>query len=259
MDVAADRLRMRSAHLRALADRLDKPRPPPSPPPSPPTRTRSGHRPLGGAAATISQPVDRCRRRPAVAGSAARRADRRARRRGATVSGYVGSDPAPVAALRRRVITAIDQLRALASDDPAAAAAVAAARAIGHELATGWLPVLDRLGDDTSMTGWDPVTAGPATVTPSAPRRRVVRHVAPTAGDARRVAVDDALVTCDDLLDGRGDPPDAMQRLRTWLEAHGDDPALIRALLGGLGVDGFADVLLMLGAVEPTDDAVAMR
>ena len=31
----------------------------------------------------------------------------------------------------------------------------------------------------------------------------------------------------------------------------------MRALLGGLGVDGFADVLLMLGAIEPADDAVA--
>ena len=61
------------------------------------------------------------------------------------MSSYVGSDPARLAALRRRVITAIDQLHGLASDDPAAAAAVAAARSIGHELATGWLPVLDHL------------------------------------------------------------------------------------------------------------------
>ena len=48
-----------------------------------------------------------------------------------------------------------------------------------------------------------------------------------------------------------------MQRLRTWLESYGDHPAPMRALLGGLGVDGFADVVLMLGAIEPADDAVA--
>ena len=71
------------------------------------------------------------------------------------------------------------------------------------------------------------------------------------------MAVDDALAACADLLDGRGDPADAMQRLRTWLESYGDDPAPMRALLSGLGVDGFADVLLMLGAIEPADDAVA--
>ena len=175
------------------------------------------------------------------------------------MSGYVGSDPTRVAALRRRVIAAIDQLEALASDDPAAAAAVAAARSIGHELGTSWLPVLHRLADDTSMTAWDPVAASPATATSGS---------APTAVDAfdatprlpattPRVAVDDALAACADLLDGRGDPADAMQRLRTWLDSYGDDPAPMRALLGGLGVDGFADVLLMLGAIEPADDAVA--
>ena len=48
-----------------------------------------------------------------------------------------------------------------------------------------------------------------------------------------------------------------MQRLRTWLDAYGDDPTAMCDLLSGLGVDGFADVLLMLGAIEPADDAVA--
>jgi hypothetical protein len=175
------------------------------------------------------------------------------------VSGYVGSDPTRVAALRRRVIAAIDHLQALHSDDPAAAAAVAAARGIGHELATAWLPLVDRLGDDTSMTGWRAVAGSTAPARPGSRAGTATSFetsLRPLA-TRRPPAVDDALSACADLLDGRGDPADAMQRLQTWLAAHRDDPALMRALLGALGVDGFADVLLMLGALEPADDAVA--
>ena len=119
--------------------------------------------------------------------------------------------------------------------------------------------MLHRLSDDTSMTGWDPVGADTVTVTPGSLPTAVASFDATPRPPATtpRTAVDDALVACADLLDGRGDPADAMQQLRTWLESYGDDPAPMCALLGGLGVAGFADVLLMLGAIEPADDAVS--
>src|SRR5262245_18053206 len=145
-----------------------------------------------------------------MAGPAARRAGRRDRRPGDAVSRYVGSDPNRVAGLRRRVIAAIEHLAALASDDPAAASAVAAARAIGHELATEWLPTLGRLADDTSMTGWRSIDPHPSAHHVSASIAAAssfdgYRHRSATAPTS---PIDDALASCADLLDGRGDPAD---------------------------------------------------
>jgi hypothetical protein len=66
----------------------------------------------------------------------------------------IGYDPARLAALRARAIGAIESLRAVASDDPAAWDAVLAARLTREHLEQIWLPLIDRISGSSAMVTW---------------------------------------------------------------------------------------------------------
>ncbi len=66
----------------------------------------------------------------------------------------IGYDPARLATLRARAIAAIESLRAVASDDPAAWDAVLAARATREHLEHAWLPLIDRIIGSDAMVTW---------------------------------------------------------------------------------------------------------
>jgi hypothetical protein len=67
---------------------------------------------------------------------------------------HIGYDRARLATLRVRAITAIESLRAVASDDPAAWDAVLAARVAREHLERNWLPMIDRIIASEAMVTW---------------------------------------------------------------------------------------------------------
>ncbi len=261
MNVAANRLRERSADLRALARRID-----------------------GASASTLTGPAGTDTWQGPVAEAFREQArliryrlddaaselrwqaqlleERVVRARsggGRDVSeGYLGFEPSRIGALARCVVGAIEDLDALWSADVLADDAIATARSISHTLSTTWMPVLVMLGADPSMREWDGV-AMPAAPAPPAGREAPGRatNSRTTLGAGEQAAVDEVVATCRALLDGDDDPADAMYELAALLAEHGDDATVMHAVLVELGVDGFADVLMTLGTIEPWEDAVA--
>jgi hypothetical protein len=66
----------------------------------------------------------------------------------------IGYDPARLATLRARAIAAIESLRTVVSDDPAAWDAVLAARVAREHLEQIWLPLIDRIIGSDAMVVW---------------------------------------------------------------------------------------------------------
>ncbi|MGH9135615.1 MAG: hypothetical protein ACRD0G_01040, partial [Acidimicrobiales bacterium] len=73
--------------------------------------------------------------------------------------GMLAYDPDRLNTLARRCAEAIDYFNGITSDEPLAQPAIDTARRIAHKLSTVWLPMLARLGADTSMISWD--SSGP--------------------------------------------------------------------------------------------------
>lgn len=69
---------------------------------------------------------------------------------------WVGYDPDRLAGLARRTGEAIAHLDATTLADPVAADAVRTIRTVAFSLGTTWLPVLARVGTDTTLWAWGP-------------------------------------------------------------------------------------------------------
>ena len=72
----------------------------------------------------------------------------------------VGYDPARLAVLRTHTIAAIESLRWLTSDDPAAWEAVLAARVTREHLEQIWMPLIDRIIGSDAMVTWQGADLG---------------------------------------------------------------------------------------------------
>ncbi len=129
-----------------------------------------------------------------------------------------------VLALRRRARDALAALDIVASRDPAAADAVAAARRAAANLADRWMPVLERLAASEAMLGWH--AAGPL-VPPDAAARALA---------ALALGIDD-------------DEIDDMLALRAALEAGRGDPAALARFFDALGGAETARLLMRLGTI----------
>lgn len=67
---------------------------------------------------------------------------------------FVGFHPDRLATLSVRTAAAVEHLRAVASGDPAAAAAIGSVAGVRFELETRWLPAIARVTGDRSMHDW---------------------------------------------------------------------------------------------------------
>lgn len=65
-----------------------------------------------------------------------------------------GYDPARMLALRTHVIDAVEGLRRVRCDDPAAGDAMAAVRLVRHTLECSWMPAIDAIHASTAMIRW---------------------------------------------------------------------------------------------------------
>ena len=140
----------------------------------------------------------------------------------------VGYDPARLAVLRTHTIAAIESLRWLASDDPAAWEAVLAARVTREHLEQIWMPLIDRIIGSEAMVTWQGADLGEE-----------------LADVAREI-----LVSRD---------TDDMEVLSRALVTNADDLVAMRTFFTDLGGEGAAQLLMELGVADPYRDPDAVR
>jgi hypothetical protein len=131
----------------------------------------------------------------------------------------IGYDRARLVTLRARAIAAIESLRAIASDDPAAWDAVLVARVTREHLEQTWLPLIDRIVGSDAMVTW---------------RRPDLRSAITPSDDVRALVV--------------------LLRLAGVL-----GPAARRAFFTGLGGEGTARLFVELGVNDFAGDIEANR
>ena len=146
----------------------------------------------------------------------------------------IGYDPARLATLRVRAIAAIESLRSVASDDPAAWDAVLAARVTREHLEQNWLPLIDRAIASEAMVTW---------------RRATLDHAIDEPDDAR------ALVVLLRLAGALG--PTA--RLAFFTELGGDGTARLFIELGVNDFSGDVEANRMFARVARDELAAATR
>jgi hypothetical protein len=140
----------------------------------------------------------------------------------------VGYDPARLAVLRSHTIAAIESLRLLASDDPAAWEAVLAARATREHLEHIWIPLIDRIIGSDAMVTWRGADLGEE------------------LADAAR-----------DILSSR--EIDDITALSRALVIHAGDRVAMRTFFTDLGGSATAQLLMELGVPDPDRDPDAAR
>jgi hypothetical protein len=164
----------------------------------------------------------------------------------------VGYDPGRVAELSRRTGETIEHLRAMGSDDPTAADALVGVGLVCFELDTLWLPAVAAVAADQSMAGW--VTSPPAPASAGSPDRAWASGANPPCGVESAAAVA-AIDTAVQRL--RAGDDGALEDLRALLEEHGDEPAVMAAVLDAWGAAGFFDHLAVVAGYGPAGAEVA--
>jgi hypothetical protein len=140
----------------------------------------------------------------------------------------VGYDPARLAVLRAHTIAAIESLRALTSDDPAAWEAVLAARVTREHLEQIWMPLIDRIIGSDAMVTWRGADLGEE-----------------LADVAREIVA--------------SRETDDMAALAWALVTNADDLVAMRTFFAELGGAGTARLFLELGVADPYRDPDAAR
>jgi hypothetical protein len=140
----------------------------------------------------------------------------------------VGYDPARLAVLRTHTVAAIESLRWLTSDDPAAWEAVLAARVTREHLEQIWMPLIDRIIGSEAMVTWQGADLGEE-----------------LADVAREILA-------------RYDTDD-MEALSWALVTHGGDRLAMRTFFTELGGKATAQLLMELGVADPYRDPDAVR
>lgn len=158
---------------------------------------------------------------------------------------FVGFQPDGVAALSRSTREILDDLARISSADPSAVDVMTTIREIGHLLSTRWMPVLAALVGDRSMTEW------------SGSDTAVYGGHGMSGGSAPTPPVDAMLAAAAVILDVDQAPYDALVTLQELLTDTQTDEQARHDFLAALGVGGFVDLVMMLGTVEPAEDALA--
>jgi hypothetical protein len=140
----------------------------------------------------------------------------------------VGYDPARLVVLRSHTIAAIESLRWLTSDDPAAWDALLAARVTREHLEQIWMPLIDRIIGSDAMVTWRGADIGEA--------------LADMALEV--VASRDA---------------DDMTALSWALVTNADDLVAMRTFFAELGGTGTARLFMELGVADPYREPDAAR
>lgn len=156
-------------------------------------------------------------------------------------------NPARLLALVGKTREAIDDLYDTTSGDPVAAEAMRTIREIAFALDTTWLPVLSRLGADTSMTAWRG-TAGVISVdvadgSAGGPGVSGFRSSPAANSNVDPEQVETMRQLVDAFLDG---DEAAVAGLNELLEDA--DPEVVAALLAAMGPETY--VLMMVGLVH---------
>jgi hypothetical protein len=145
----------------------------------------------------------------------------------------VGYDPNRLSALRADTVAAIESLRVLSSDDPAAWNAVLASRVTREHLEQTWMPLIDRILASEAMVTWR-ISGLRNDLLGEVLARQAQQIVA--SGDAAETTAFALLLGISSL-----------------------DPSAIDAFFAELGGSGTARLLLELGVPDPYRDAEACR
>ncbi len=153
----------------------------------------------------------------------------------------IGYDPGLLAMLRLRTVAAIESLRTVVSDEPAAWEATVTARVARQHLEELWLPLIDRIVASEAMLTWRTVH-----LHGGLPSRLHGQELGEAlAGTVREV------ISRPDL--------DGMVGLSLTLVVHAGDTVAMRTLLTELGGATTARLLMELGGPDPYRDADAAR
>jgi hypothetical protein len=153
----------------------------------------------------------------------------------------IGYDPGLLAMLRLRTVAAIESLRAVASDEPAAWEATVTARVARQHLEELWLPLIDRVVASEAMRTWRSVHLRSALRT-GLQGRELGEVLAGTVRD---------VISRPDLAD--------MVGLSLSLVVHAGDTAAMYTLLTELGGVTTARLLMELGGPDLYRDPDAAR
>jgi hypothetical protein len=153
----------------------------------------------------------------------------------------IGYDPELMAMLRLRTIAAIESLRALASEEPAAWAAMVTARITRQHLEELWLPLIDRVAASEALVTW-----------------RGAHLRGPLARSLGGKELGEALAGTAREVISRSDI-EAMVGLSLTLVVNAGDTVAMRTLLSELGGATTARLLMELGGADPYRDPEAAR
>ena len=169
----------------------------------------------------------------------------------------VGYDPARLAVLRSHTSAAIESLRWLTSEDPAAWEAVLAARVTREHLEQIWMPLIDRIIGSDAMVTWPGAELGAAVT-------RLLGFVTRRAGLVRTLAglggaeLGETLADMAQEIMSTGKTDD-MTALSWALVTNADDLIAMTTFFAELGGAGTARLLMELGVPDPYRDPDSAR
>jgi hypothetical protein len=181
-------------------------------------------------------------------------------RQQARTGGFVGFNPVRVNDLKRSTSTALKELGALTSTDPAASAILATIVRARSDFELLAMPHLSAVATDKSMTSWTtrPALNSTAIVAsalgPLDPANIISGHAEGPFANLIKEA-DELLARIGDGIEG---DPEAVNAFLTLLQRCANDPFAMAALLEQMGADGWWATLSMLGSYAADSDEAAV-